>query len=367
MACGQQSLTQMTPVALGHRGPVFIETVVDYARSVVAEIRALQDVSGERCSVALPDLKVETLSFDPELSEAVKTNFVVSTQDGRASSRLNACIVHPGIDGVSPPRPWDVRRQCHPERVAEVLREAGILASYFNDLDHWHIFDIATATAVQLMRSPGEYPPWETGAPLRPFLHWHYALQGRRLTHCGTLGINGKGVILAGAGGSGKSATVIAGLLQGLQSVGDDYVLLDASSEVIAYPLFATLKQDPAGFQRLGLSSRLGRDLTLNWQGKHQLTMSDIANDAVPSKLGIHALMLPKVKGSGRTEISPVGRAEAMIAVAASSIYQMPGERESGFRFFGEITRKLPCFRLMLGPDPVEVADAIATFIEKHT
>jgi len=343
---------------------VSIETVVDYTRRVIDEISTLKDRSGEQCSVALPDLQVDTLSFDPDLSEAVRSNFVVTAQDATARSRLNSLIVHPGIEGVSPPLPWDVRRPCHPERVAEVLREAGILASYFNDLDHWHIYDQSTATAVQLMRNPGEYPPWETGAPLRPFLHWHYALQGRRLTHCGTLGINGKGIILAGAGGSGKSATVIAGLLHGIQSVGDDYVLLDASGEITAYPLFATLKQDPAGFQRLGLGNRLGRDLALNWQGKHQLKISDIADNAVPSKLVIDALMLPKVKGAGRTEISPVGRAEAMIALAASSIYQMPGERESGFRFFGEITRRLPCFRLMLGPDPTEVADTIAKFIE---
>jgi hypothetical protein len=209
---------------------VSIETVVDYTQGVIEEISALKDRSGERCSVRLPDLQVDSLAFDPDMAKAVRSNFASTSHQERALSRLNAFIVHPGVEGVSPPLPWDVRLPCHPQRISEVLREAGILASYFSDLDHWHIYDQSTATAVQLMRSAGEYPPWETGAPLRPFLHWHYALQGRRLTHCGTLGIGGKGVILAGAGGSGKSATVIAGLLHGLQSVGDDYVLLDASS-----------------------------------------------------------------------------------------------------------------------------------------
>lgn len=345
---------------------VSIDTVAHYARRVIDEVRVVRDRSGERCSVLLPDLTVDTLSFDPDMSEAVRNNFAPAPHAAAAPARMHAFIVHPGVEGVSSPLPWDVRRPCHPQRIADVLREAGLQASYFSDLDHWHIYDRSTATAVQLMRDAGQYPPWETGAPLRPFLHWHYAMQGRRLTHCGTLGTGGKGIILAGAGGSGKSATVIAGLLHGLQSVGDDYVLLEAGHEVAAYPLFATLKQDPAGFRRLGLDKRLGDDLPLNWQGKHQLTIADVASHPVPCRLSIRALLLPRVEGSGRTDIAPVGRAEAMIALAASSIYQMPGERESGFRFFGEITRRLPCFRLTLGHDPAEVADRLGAFIEEH-
>lgn len=363
MACAQQGLMRMGAVARERRDAVSMDSVADYARLVLDEARSLRDRSGTRANVALPGLLADVLSFDPAMSEAVAGNFAQVPDAGAAApARLHAFIVHPGVEGVSSPLSWDVRQPCHPQRIADVLWEAGLQAAYFGDLDHWHVYDHSAATAVQLMRAPGRHPPWETGAPLRPFLHWHYALRGRRLAHAGTLGTGGKGVLLAGAGGSGKSGTVIAGLLHGLQSVGDDYVLLEAGSEIAAYPLFATLKQDPAGFRRLGLDRRLG-NLPLNWQGKHQFTMADVAARPVPERLSIGALLLPRIGGSGRTEIAPVGRAEAMIALAASSIYQMPGERESGFRFFGEITRRLPCFRLTLGPDPAEVADRLGAFI----
>lgn len=363
MAFAQPGLTGIPPMARPRMEVVSIATVADYARHVIDAALAVRDDAGARCAVSLPGLSVDVLSFDPDLSDAMRRNFVLAPHPD-APARMRAFVLHPGVAGISPPLPWDLRRPCHPQRIAEVLRDAGLQAAYFHDLDHWHIYDHAAGAAVQLMRGAGEYPPWETGAPLRPFLHWHYALAGRRLTHCGTLGIGGKGVILAGAGGSGKSGTVIAGLLHGLQSVGDDYVLLDAGHDITAHPLFATLKQDPAGFRRLGLDARLGRDLPLNWQGKHQFTMADVAAQPVPARLAIGALLLPRIGGGARTEIAPVGRAEAMIALAASSIYQMPGERESGFRFFGEITRRLPCFRLTLGPDPTEVSDRIGTFIE---
>ncbi len=119
-----------------------------------------------------------------------------------------------------------------------------------------------------------------------------------RLAHAGTLGVDGKGIQLAGAGGSsGKSGTVVAGLLNGLDSVGDDYVLTDIVDGVTAYPLFATLKQDPKGFRRLGLKHRLKSPGLLNWQGKHQFLLENIAAQTTPARLDIIALVLPSIGG----------------------------------------------------------------------
>lgn len=54
-----------------------------------------------------------------------------------------------------------------------------------------------------------------------------------------------------------------------------------------------------------------------------------------------------------------------MIALAPSGIAQMPGERESGFRFFDELTRLLPCYRLSLGTEPEEIAGTISEFLAR--
>jgi hypothetical protein len=186
-----------------------------------------------------------------------------------------------------------------------------------------------------------------------------------RLTHAGTLGANGKGVLLAGAGGAGKSGTVAAGLLNGLDSVGDDYVLIDLSNGVTARPLFSTLKQDPQGFARLGLKRRVPANGPLNWQGKHAFHIDDIAPRPVPATLDIVALVVPHISGGGASSIMPVSRRDAMIALAPSGIAQMPGERESGFRFFSDLTRLLPCYRLSLGTQPQEIAGTVADFLAR--
>lgn len=347
-------------------GPITADNIVDYARFVLDQAREIDTGSAALSEVPLPFLTARVASFDPDMAEAVARNFVRAvgrTPEGRRRDVMHALIVHPEAGDVSRPARWNGNDIYEPQKISETLDRGGLQGCHFHELDHWHFYDFAERAAVQLMRGPGQYPPWEPGAPLRPFLHWHYARVGMRLAHCGTLGVDGRGVMLGGMGGSGKSGTVVAGLLHGLQSVGDDYVLLDAGEQVDAYPIYSTLKQDPAGFRRLDLGRRLPMDLPLNWQGKHHFRIADITQTPVPARLAVRALLLPRVGGDARTAIRPVGRSEAMISLAASSIQQMPGEREGGFRFFGNITRRLPSYRLELGPDPAEVAGTIGNFI----
>jgi hypothetical protein len=338
--------------------------VARYARSVLEQVQSLPASGARAVDVDLPGLSVRVASFDDAMADAVRRNFVrFSGAAPFPMLEMTVSIVHAAVPGSPAVAKWSPGQPHVPHQVAQALEAAGLRAGYYFDLDHWHVYQPSRDFGVQLMHSPGSYPPWETGAPLRPFLHWHYARRGMRLAHGGTLGVDGKGVLLAGAGGSGKSGTVIAGLLHGLQSVGDDYVLLNVDQGIRAYPLYATLKQDPAGYRRLGLDRLRPAGGGLNWQGKHQFLIGELASEAVPSSLEIGAMLVPHVSDASRTRISTMQRAEAMIALAASSIYQMPGERESGFRFFGAIARRLPCFRLDLGRDPAEIAAAVGNFI----
>ena len=313
-------------------------------------------------SARLPGLELEARLDDAALAEAIDRNLAQAAGPSAASKRMRIFVAHPGMNGVPPPPSWS--GDYRPHDVDRLLRQSGLRGSHFHDLRFWQFLDVETGTGVQLMQEPGGYPPWETSAPLRPFLHWFYATRGMRLTHCGTLGIDGSGILLAGAGGSGKSGTVIAGLLAGLQSIGDDYVLLDAGNGVTGYPVFSSLKQDPAGFERLGLAGRLA-PRPLNWQGKYAFRIGELNTGPQPSSMRMKALAVPVVANGGKTTIEPIPRREAMLALAPSAIHQMPGERDSGFAFFSRVANSLPCYRLSLGRDPAEVAAAVRGFLER--
>jgi hypothetical protein len=46
-------------------------------------------------------------------------------------------------------------------------------------------------------------------------------------------------------------------------------------------------------------------------------------------------------------------------------LMQTIGDRATGFRFYGELTRRLPCYEAALGVDPKEAAETIREFIER--
>jgi hypothetical protein len=361
------------PTSLGqprsekHADRIRPHTVAGYAKSVIDCIQSARSEFPLTLNVRLPRVKIKVHLEEGRIATAIRRNFVRAERDvlPLAPRPTEIFVAHPGLKGVPPPASW-AEEPYRPHEVALLLERAGLRASYFHDLDYWQMFDAKAALGVQLMRGRDDYPPWEPGAPLRPFLHWHYANLGMRLAHCGTLGLNGSGVLLAGAGGSGKSGTVVAGLLNGLQSIGDDYVLLESDLEVVGYPVFATLKQDQAGFDRLGLKNRLVSTGTLNWQGKYEFRICDIGGaPPPPARMVFKALLVPRLAGDAKTAIEAISQRDAMLAFAPSSIHQMPGERETGFAFFARVTKQLPCYAISLGKEPAELAAAIAAFLEQ--
>lgn len=246
------------------------------------------------------------------------------------------------------------------------LEIAGMQGCHDTELDSWQFYEPHSGRGIQLLTMPGAIPAWEQAFPLRNFLHWAYAVQGRRLVHAGTLGLNTKGVMLAGAGGAGKSGTTLAGIVNGLQSVGDDYVALDIDdNSVTAFPVISLMKQDPNGLSRLGLSLQDGQWGATNWQGKHEFDFNKLIPESRAHNMSMNAILLPKITGQSRSKITAATAHEAMFALLPNNLQQLPGQMRQAMSFFSHLTRQLPAFHLELGTEPVEITDTILNFIEK--
>ncbi len=362
MACRETGTVTTTNPAALHTEPITPATIAAYGRYLLDLAEATPDHLLTTIDIALPNLDLRVFMPEGQLADAVRTACIQPRLRFPGSARMiKITVLHPGVGGAPDPLEWGKERYTAHE-ISNLLSQAGLQGSLFHDLRFWQFYDLAAGRGVQLMAGAEMFPPWEPGAPLRAFLHWEYAAQGRRMTHAGSLGRDGRGVLLAGAGGAGKSGTVLAGLLGGLSSVGDDYVLVDLlDGRPSAFPIFTTLKQDDRGVRRLELDRRLG-PRSLNWQDKIQFRTSDIEADISLDGLSIGAILLPRI-GAEATVFTVASRAEAMLALAPSAVYQMPGERESGFRFFSRLVSMLPAYRLDLGPDPEEIAGALSSFI----
>jgi hypothetical protein len=252
--------------------------------------------------------------------------------------------------------------------VTMALARAGLHGAY--DLDHaiWDIYDPTRALGARVMQAAALQPPWEPSFPLRLLLHWAGRTAERGLIHAGTLGHNGRGVFLAGAGGAGKSGTTLSGILNGLASVGDDYVAVSAADGgVEAQPVLRLMKQDPRGLHRLGLAPGKGAlGGPVNWQGKIEFDFEALAPGTRAERLAMKAILIPHIAGSPVTSLRTAAAKDAMLALAPNSLYQLYGSWREDFALIAAIARALPAFHLDLSEDPEDIATTIRAFIESR-
>jgi hypothetical protein len=219
---------------------------------------------------------------------------------------------------------------------------------------------------VVTLPGPLDIPPWESGSPLRLFLHWAYAAARMRLTHAATLGLGGYGALIVGASGSGKSGTALAGLLNGLDSVGDDYVLVEQGPRVVAHSVLAVFKQDREGLRRAGVAQSEFDAAALNWHGKVEFEVAKVSPRGLVDRMEIGALLIPEVARLRRTSIEPATPRQAALSLAPSGVFQLPGDAAEGFGFLAGLVRRLPSFHVKLSEVPAEIADAIGTFLARR-
>ncbi len=229
----------------------------------------------------------------------------------------------------------------------------------------WQFHSRRQRRGIQTLLASGAYPPWEDGFPLRNFLHWSYQAQGMRLVHAATLGLNGQGVLLAGAGGAGKSGTTLAGILHGLTSVGDDYVALSLDTDApIAWPVMKLMKQDAVGLARLGVDP-VARSLgEQNWQGKYTFDFDNLVPGARASSLALKAILIPRISNPTRCQIAPAPMRAALYGLLPNNFRQLPGGLREGLTFMTALTKRLPAYYLDLSPDPEDIANTVSQFLE---
>lgn len=301
---------------------------------------------------------------DGSLTEQL-TRCLVAAEDPPAPSDLTLTVLSGALAGAIPP-PWNLPHTSprHLERL-HVDEARGLRAFYDHDRRFWSICDAATRRGLFWIADTVDVPFWEEAAPFKAIFNWFLAETRATLLHAGVVVHHGRGVLLAGPGGSGKSTTVMAAVAAGLGTCGDDLVVVDDSAGAwTGHALYDAVKFFPA--------EPGGRvpDLFTNAApvrpcgDKSLIRYSDVAPGRLVRSVPLVALMQCVVSGQATTTITPLAPGAMLRSLGPPTAFLLRGAEPETLRKSAALVRTVPAFTLALGTNPAEAIERLTVWIE---
>lgn len=288
---------------------------------------------------------------------------------------LHPALAHLEVDPIAPPdllirvmekeptRLWeqDIWFGTHPEEPASnyISADKNIFMQRTEE-GALSIVDRSLDCACFWVRNLESLPYWEMAAPLRIIINWWGIANGMQLLHAAAIGCPGRGVLLAGKSGSGKSTTAVSCLAAGLLYLGDDHVILDTNKRTEVHNIFSTAKLND---DMAPLFNVLGTSLHRMPHRCSEKQMAILPREMITSSLPLVALLIPSISGERTSRIEPASAMQGMLALAPSTLLYCPGGAEQTLNTLAELSRTLPVYRLFLGTDHDKLAAFLTEWI----
>ncbi len=189
-----------------------------------------------------------------------------------------------------------------------------------------------------------------TAHPLKSLFHLWAEHQGLLFIHCAAVQIQGRGILIGGVGGRGKSTLAVNALLHGHKFVGDDYLLLDQRQDLV-YPIYSSvyLNPDMAAKWPVLADKIIGRDKVRNCKTLIDLQAYD---DLFLDKMHYELLLMPEHGVSDQDRIEPLVPGIVLAQLIFSSADQNMERMNHGFmqKIFARL-KHLPVYKFTVGSD----------------
>ncbi len=188
----------------------------------------------------------------------------------------------------------------------------------------------------------------------KPFPHflatWCHD-RGVEVLHAGLVSRRGRGVLLGGGPGSGKSTCAVVAALAGFDFLGDDCVGTEITpTECRGHACYNAVRVDDGNLQRLPvLRSHCYAPTSPRDRKKSLVYMSDVIPGRTVASTTIVAIAVPRIVGSGPSRLVPAGKGATLRKLAPSTLLRGLGSRADGLAHIAELVRRLPCYELELG------------------
>jgi hypothetical protein len=240
-----------------------------------------------------------------------------------------------------------------------------IRTSFFLGPDILSALDLETGRGLYWIESESRVPYWEKGSPFLALLSWWTASRGWHYVHAGAVGHSDGGLLLAGRGGSGKSTTALCSLESGrLKYASDDYCLVHPSPQPTAASIYSSAKlKGRADFARFPALEARCTNLDRVGEEKALLFLHEAFPERFVPGFPIRAVVLPHVEATAQTSLSPASAADALKALAPSTMMQVPGAGPALLLGLRRMVSLVPSFHLRLGRDVDRAPELLADLL----
>jgi GT2 family glycosyltransferase len=227
-----------------------------------------------------------------------------------------------------------------------------------------NLMDLVSGQAVFWVNSANKLAYWTIASPFRTLFHWCAEQHGAQLVHAAAVGIDGKGALITGRGGVGKSSTALTCVEAGFDYVGDDYVLLTIDGGTRAHSIYRTAKverQDVARYPRLADGPEY-RIANAGDNAKAVLYLSDCLVNSV----SIAAVLSPQIGQADSACVEPVDSNYLLGAASYTTVAQLPHAGPQTTAFLEKMLHQTPGRKLVLGRDRGSAATVLRALLEQR-
>jgi hypothetical protein len=241
-----------------------------------------------------------------------------------------------------------------------------LLGAYHPGTEVLSLLNLDENRALYFKRNPRSMPYYEAGSPMRTMLHWWFRARGRQFVHAAAVGVASGGVLLAGKGGSGKSTSALSCLGSGLLYASDDYCMVGLEPRPEVFSLYNTCKlvgdADLARFP--GLADRVwNRQRT--GEDKATIFLHEQWPELVTTGFPLKAILVPRVTGLRDTRLAPCRGMDALVAVAPSTMAQLPSSDGQDLARLKRLVQSLPAYTLEVGTDLKQIPATILELLAR--
>ena len=204
------------------------------------------------------------------------------------------------------------------------------------------VYNHKTSNAFLWMPSVSAIPWWENASPLQWFHDLAATQFGQATIHAAAVGRSGKGVLIAGQSGTGKSTLALACLGAGLDFAGDDYCVAELGPHPVCHSLYNSAKwKNDARVVPKWLET-VPAEVVDRSNAKGILYVAEYQPERIALELDVAAIVVPRQAGDAAPLLERCRPETVFRALAPSTLFQSEADGRKVITFLSELTRRSP-------------------------